>query len=572
VIVVVATINSSAWLNRNPGVGPLFTWPQDLLVLSLMSFAVGQWCSLLFRAGIVGLFVGIVLSLGTVVVASTLRFLGIPDLLGLYALSAILLWASWLRAPDWIAERNSVGRWARYVAWMAIPLVLYFVGIFAHRAYEIPDLANAATNVVGPGGVVIPGVIAKQHSAALAELQRGATTDELETARLYRNLAAELQDLPPPAFAGGAGMAGAMPTMGAAGSAGPPGEIMPPEPVELPAEFIQAKKEWDEKLALLVDRFVEISRRPSADFVPDPLRFMSPEEMSITGVFERAVFRDATSRDEAGEHERALERYLGLLRFARHFQQRGDLARIRQAAIVQGRAYEELLARAVRREESAESLLKLYEIVNQPPYSESPNEDIAWLRDYVLFKAVLDQRIVAHENSLLTSLELARLRLTSRWLPWEHARTERLWNYQTVFEQEGDSDASIVQTWRTNTLLGNWMRRPSRSYYLSITTLPDIQRSAFQLRLLLLAFKREHGELPDELYELQAAYPGKVPLQPGSNLPWLYRPHGLKPDEIGDMNDKRYSQPAIWSAIRVPETQTHEGRSFAIEPSDGEAR
>ena len=112
------------------GDGAIFHWPADLLVLSIISFAWGQWCSLVFRSGMVGLFVGLAMSLGLPLTVAILRALGIPDWLGIYIPAAILLWASWYRAPDWLAERNSWRQWFAYAATLAVPLI---AGYAYHR-------------------------------------------------------------------------------------------------------------------------------------------------------------------------------------------------------------------------------------------------------------------------------------------------------------------------------------------------------------------------------------------------------------------------------------------------------
>lgn len=531
---------------RMGGQAGLFDGPATLLGLGALLFAWGQWSSLLFRAGIVGLFVGVAASAFLMFAVGTLRFLGIPDWLGVWLPVGVLLWASWWRAPDWLAERNSWRRWFAYAATLAVPLVLYLAGIIAHRAYEIPQLVDTSSMVSGPAGVMIPQSIATQHRAALAELMRPATTEELETAQLYRALWNEIRQLPPlerGAMMGGAGMMSGSSMGGPAGAAGRPGLDNGEALGELNGELIddeQWKKERAEKLAALVERFVEISRRPNADFVPEPLDYLRPEEARMVADFEAAVLEDARRLDDEKAHDQSLERHLALIRFARHYQHRGDFERVTTSMALVGRVHDRLLARAGRIDQSQESLLALRDTLNSPPYHYLPDYDLVWIREYVLQRAIVDLHPAAWEVLHWSpARELNRTLLS--YLPWERTRTRRWFDYQAVAGGGMNHDSSSQGSrWPVNTVLGDlWLPTPEliRARRLQ----QDTQQSAMQLRLLLLAWKAEHGELPDSLEALEQAFPGKVPLDPATQRPWVYRPHGSTAHE-------KLRRPFIWSA------------------------
>lgn len=573
-IVAVAAVTEQGKYSQ-AGINEWFQWPGDLLVLAVVCFAWGQWCSLVFRSGMVGLFIGVAMSVVLVFVVAILRALGIPDWLGIYLPTAALLWASWYRAPDWLAERNSWRRWFAYAATLAVPLLVWLGGIAAHRAYEIPQLVDNSSFVSGPGvgNVNIPAGIAAQHSAALAELQRPATAEELETAQLYRDLWNELRHMPPPSTAAASAM------MGSAAS-GPPGSVPSPEGGEAgaaemssasaPGEPAPVDKKFEARLGELVERFVQISQRPDADFFPAPFveRYAPTVEGSNDGVFSRAAIADARRLDDAQEHDQALERLLALIRHARHYQQRGDEWRIFTAVQSLRHADEQLLGRAVRIKQSKESLLELIKTLEAPPYNFTPDYDLAFMREYVWHRGLVEFNPQAWDILAAWPQAKTQQRLLA-WLPWERTRAARWVDYQAVVDQFEQSTRVQASHWRRNTL-GEWgMLRDSRD---AIDPGLQRQRAAMRLRLLLLAYKAEHNELPPSLDELEKAYPGQVPKDPFTQQPWLYRPQGIQGDVDGDLQ-----QPHLWSprfsrfggnSTRTGTDLTQPGDVFVIEPGE----
>ena len=548
----------------------IFQWPSDLIVLAIMCFAWGQWCSLVIPSGMVGLFVGVTVSIGTIFILAILRALGIPDWLGIYIPVAVLLWASWYRAPDWLAERYSWRRWLAYAATLAVPLVAYLAGMAAHRAYEIPQLVDNSSFVAGPGGVNIPVGIATQHAAALAELQRPATSEELETARLYRELWTELRQLPPP-NTDGTMMMGGMPEAGSAGS-GPPGaaDQAGSSAPALGLDAATVDKEWQEKLAKLVERFIEISRRADAAFVEEPFDPYVMRDDQLLTECGRAAIADARRLDEAGDHDQATERYLALIRLARHFQQRGGMLRVQYAMGLQSRVYDKLLERAAELQQSEETLLKLCSTLQAPPYDFSPDFELVWLRDYVWHRGLADLNPSAWALLSTRDPQTENYRKIVTYLPWEATRLKRWLDYaSTGMGRRGVS--SMTQQWARNTVggggLGVWSLDELRQMLG-----PDRQRSAMQLRLLLLAYRAKHGELPPSLEVLEQEYPGQVQPDPTTGKAWIYRPHGVAGDE-------RLQHPFIWSpgtwALQygtVPPAReidmSFQGDVFVIEPQD----
>jgi hypothetical protein len=96
----------------------------------LAAYAVGQFCSMLMRSEILAAFAALVLSVVVSVWMAVLLAWDLNGWLFLLPLAVALMLATWLRAPDWIAGRNSWRTWimpalllllALTIAWTALP-------------------------------------------------------------------------------------------------------------------------------------------------------------------------------------------------------------------------------------------------------------------------------------------------------------------------------------------------------------------------------------------------------------------------------------------------------------------
>jgi hypothetical protein len=291
--------------------------------------------------------------------------------------------------------------------------------------------------------------------------------------------------------------------------------------------------------------------------------------------FERAVLSDARRLDDAGESEPASDRHLALIRFARHYQQRGYQLQISIATGVVSRVYESLLSRVGRIDQSRESLLSMSSTLSSPPYAFSPNYEVAWLRDYAFRRGFVELQPAAWDwlaegGSNRTAEARQRLALV-RCLPWEQERMRRFLDY-TIVVPFVDQRATIATSqWRMNTIGGDLFMENFEDSRRTWQTTLDVLRAAVQLRILLLASKKEHGDLPQTLAELAQEFPGQVPVDPATGAAWVYRPQGVASEE-------RLQQPFIWSpgssALRFGMGPPRDadmairGDVFVIEPRD----
>jgi len=552
--------------NRGPGFSSVspdrqwsnLVWPADLLVLGLLYIAFAQLCSLLFRAGIVGLFTGIASTLFLFFGLLILRFLGIPDWLGVYPLAVLFLWASWLRSADWLLERNSWRRWSRWSGSVAIPLGLYVVALGMHRAYEIPALAG--TERTGPSNV--PAGIEREYGAALAELQRRATADELHTAELYRGVWREMRALTPRTVflqasspPAGDGSMGAAESPGAAGAMGDSGAADP----AVAAENEKLMAEYWEQLGKLVDRFVEASKRPDCDFVNDPLGRMPTDETNLPREIVGPVQQYAGHLATEQRHDEAIECQLSILRFLRHYQLRGDYRRCWEAIRMEENVLEELVALLADR--PAEQTEQLASMLKGEPYNWYSDQKTATLREYLLHSAMIRLDDKVWRTVGLTPQQSFFFDAIFRYQPWERERSQRLFDY--VMMSPEASLSPQVTRWHENTIMGRFAWMPGASHWDPLSLRQHTHRAALQLRLLLLGYRARHDMLPESLAALEEEYPGRVPPDPATNRPFVYRPEGVKGELIGaDAHSDRVpaDTPFVWS-FQSPNVHGF-GRSF----------
>lgn len=521
-----------------------YVWPWDLLTIGVLTFAWAQLSSLLFRAGILGFFVGASLALAWVFWLTLVRFLGIPDWLGVFPLVAILLWASWLRAPDWLSERDGWRPWLRWLGLVSLPAALYLVTLAAHRAYEIPDLARDTLPSGSLSGSTSPSAFAAQHVHAYSELMRPTTPEERITADRYRSLSQEMRILPGPVFTFGEG-------------AGPPSTLPPgaePQVEEagaaLPESANEINTQRSERRANLVNQFIEVSQRPDCDFAGGPLAMLPASESRLAHEIVAAVEEHAIELVQAGKHAEALDCYTAMDRFLRHYQQRGDWIRISQSIELEAGVYENVLREAAKAFESADEFQEAFQQWKPAPHDWKPDFQIARMREYLLTRAMVDLDRAAWQTRGSVSPEQEPAFRVLRWMPWERERSRRLIDYQALFQGMGGHDA-MLSRWERNTVLQLYLPAPEHARQLEASQ--STHRAALQLRLLLLAWQAENDSLPESLEELQKAYPESATIRSHSARPLLYRPQGLDVElNINGLPSVPAGTPFVWGSPELP--------------------
>jgi hypothetical protein len=109
------------------------------VLLTIAGFACGQLGSMFLRSGILAAFVGLVSTLILYGWAQLIQFMEISWLWSLCPIPLVLLFATWLRTPDWILERNTWRGWLRIAAALVLSLAALVAAMALYRVYQIPD-------------------------------------------------------------------------------------------------------------------------------------------------------------------------------------------------------------------------------------------------------------------------------------------------------------------------------------------------------------------------------------------------------------------------------------------------
>ncbi|HND55015.1 MAG TPA: hypothetical protein PLV92_21525, partial [Pirellulaceae bacterium] len=131
-----------------PGVQPQFaewlaahagpTLAEAMIGLALIGFVVGQWTSMRIRSPIAAVFAAGILATLAVLWSMWMARLRVPLWFSVFPLAPILLFSSWLTAPDWLLEREGRRVWKRDALTLYLPLLAMLLGFAAYRAWEIP--------------------------------------------------------------------------------------------------------------------------------------------------------------------------------------------------------------------------------------------------------------------------------------------------------------------------------------------------------------------------------------------------------------------------------------------------
>ena len=120
--------------------GSIFEMPAacTFAVSALLAYACGQLCSMLMRSGIVAGFLALILTAVVLAWSALMGATRVNWLLSIAPLPVFMFWATWLRAPHWIAERSGWWPWTRLGLSLAVPLVGIGGATIAYRVLQIP--------------------------------------------------------------------------------------------------------------------------------------------------------------------------------------------------------------------------------------------------------------------------------------------------------------------------------------------------------------------------------------------------------------------------------------------------
>jgi ABC-2 family transporter protein len=509
------------------------------LGLTFTAFACGQLASMLLRSGIMAGVLGLVLSAFVCGWALLMQALEVSWWWSVAPIPLVLLWATWLRTPDWALERNSWRGWLRVGAAVCGPAGAILVAVPMYRVHQIP--------------LVSPGFSPDEFARSLAP-----TVEQQKTADLYRR-AGEL--LPKTRW-----------TTDEHNS-------RPPD-----AEELTYLRENAESLTIALDA----NKRPDCSFYGTALDSSFWDNSSALATL---IGISARQLEAEGKLDEAWDRHLAVLRFYQYLGTRGWDVRTTIG-------YDQFPLWASQPGQSrariVSAIKQLQEFERKLP---SPATSVEF--DYLHVRRWLEEprtlmAQMGKDQRLFLHIGLAAL------MPWERERAQRLLDFGTAIEisrldfisralLEGDSvlDAIPDRSW------GNWTEKLVRTdsarwlrstYLLSAFWIgeeasgrllefarSETRRRATHLLMAIEAWKVDHhGGLPNDPKELVGVYLDKLPLDPYTGMSFRYVREALSPPPkfVFDQNSVP-RKPFIWSPgdkVELPLFRDENGRLKASEP------
>lgn len=495
--------------------------PLSLVVLLYVavSYSIGQFVSLLLSRTVTAGFIGFVLNclfLSWIWLMDAAR---VPLVWSVGAIPLVLLAATLLYSKDWMLQRHGARVWLRLASvLLLVPAMPLVAGVAAFRVWEIP--------VNGPGfdvnDVSVKTLPAEEATAAIYQQASEALVASAKIAE-YKEL---------PAQAGW-----------------------------LHATF--EERQWlRENQSALELTLLATAQRHGAFAVQHDAESLLHTPAAKAYPLGNLLLLSARQLEANGELDKALERYVSALRLARHVAHRGSLVPWSMGNALQCRVYQWLMLWAADPEQDQQKLagaLKRVEAESSdfPPASTALK--IEYLGTLHVF-ASLEARAMLRGG-------LNELLLMRRFAPWELVRARRLLDLvtaesrATLLEMEGLLKRPGVDlvAWKNNTFARyqvaksrEWVRttRFVREFWvepagLTITAIDTrTYRSACLLRLGLIRWRLENGQLPPRLEILQG------PARRYTLDPWSGRLFGYLPEGPGTplkFSNLETSQPLLWS-------------------------
>ncbi len=271
--------------------------------LGVVLYSVGQACSLMIRSGPVALFCGLVCGWAAGMWAGLMWYLEVPLWFSVAPIPVALLWASWLRAPDWMNERvRWRHRWKLLLS-VVVPLAAVVGAVICFRVYEIP---------------------LRQPSLSPEQVGPTVSREALETAWAYLGADADSKSL---------------------------ADYEPPRDVELAiADFLEAsrRKECVFPTVLLSE---SLSKDDSVADLLGVTRFAT-----VVTRTSGLVLDSCDALEAEGRLDEALDRYFAVLAFSRHFRNCGDWHRQWQADMIEVQVWRRLDTWTTAADQTAERI------------------------------------------------------------------------------------------------------------------------------------------------------------------------------------------------------------------------
>jgi hypothetical protein len=488
------------------------------VVLVAISYASGQWTSMFVRSGLLAGFFGLLLAGLLCTLALLLGVLGLSWTAFVLPIPFVLLAATWLRAPDWVAENIQWSARLRAGAIVLVPAVALFMAAINSRVNQLPDVALNFNP---------------------AEYQAKITDESRETAEMYRRA----------------------------------------DELLVSRRYETSDSVWammnHESLALLLDA----SARESCT-LDDPAKSSDDRELNHEAELLRLVLVSARELELKGDLDAAVDRYFAAIRMISHWQQHTAAGPDMRwpSAFLMKLVFRDLRRWSAQAGQTPERIRGAIDRLSAMDGSILHVED-GLKSNYIRAQRALegdsaDIAALVGQPPYLTLL-LLRLRL-----PWERERelrgerlsTVNILEYLKEFRaklsggEEIKNDVPPYDSGRLNgypLLTDFWLVNEVLGIH-AMVELAEFEESkrATLVVLALAAYRLEHGQLPATLSDLVSQYLPKLPLDPYSGREFYYFPEGVpKPASEADAADlvealARWPEmaarkPGIWSPGRV---------------------
>jgi hypothetical protein len=480
----------------------------------LTAYALGQFCSMLLRSEILAAFIALLLSIVITAWAAVLFAWQLSGWVFLLPLCFAFMLATWLRAPDWIAGRNSWQTWLK----LALPLiaVLAFFAIAVPRA-RIAQIAGDPKSTTRRGSVV-------DLEQLIEKYRQGDTPEARETAEMYLRAA---QSLDSPSAVTLAMEASARPTCRFDFNVG---------------QFADPRNDhpsyW--KLLSLLDKLRQAENDPPFDRLLAALRMNAhmrsgqPSAVFINRLVNEHFILAQIGSWAANDQRTNEELKAAIDQLTVHFREAPSLpdALVADHLIVRDVLMDKELSLAVAERQSS-PLMHLAWLANQLPWEQE--------RSLLALDEITHQNVRDAEE-LVTALSPDQFGTSLR--KWIRPRHSPPWTATWLLAHPAAATSHLARLeYQARTEVHNLYRAFCDN---------QVYRQAALLQLALIMYRRDRGAYPDRLSGLVPEYLDNLPIDPYSRQPFQYEAAGLelplRPFTSSNFTRVEANTPLFWSA------------------------
>lgn len=484
-----------------------------------MTYAAGQWTSMMIRSGLLAGALGILLAGLLCGWTALMVFLGIPWWWSIAPIPVVLLGATWLRAPDWVRENTTLTARTKAAATVLAPALALCILMPYYRVHEIP--------LESPGFDV-------------ARYEADIPSDGAKTAALYRRA----------------------------------NELL------VPRRQKQGTAAWLGENAEPLELLLEASRRPNC-LLDDPRKDAVAPPLWNASEMVRLLIASAEQLQAEGQSDEALDRYFAALRMLSHWTE-NNATRFsflqHSSATLMMLVLDQIPKWATREGQSVEHLRRAIARLNGLDANQLHDDEGLKAAYLVMHRIAMGDTAAA---AVLFGDEpghpgLEEMFLYQTLLPWEKYRETRSLNRKTheslarlafvrkclahgngIVDETAPSQLYFYyRNAQTPFQIAPMMPYMCTSAVSEMVQLEDCRR-ATTLLVALVAYRLDHGELPPSLEALVETYLDKLPVDPYSGRDFVYFRDGLPPPatdlETVELKDAQRQQaivpgvPCIWS-------------------------